>query len=109
VRIGIVRGHVVLSKALSSLEGTRFLMVEPVTAPNLAAGNGKGGGKTLVVADHLAPDRGEMVAFVEGREGANAYWPKSAPVDAYCALIVRDVDLARLPDEHTLPGTEVPE
>jgi microcompartment protein CcmK/EutM len=109
MRLGIVRGHVVLNQALPSLQGTRFLMVEPVTAENLAAGNGKGGGKTLVVADHLGPDRGQMVAFVEGREGANAYWPKDAPVDAYCALIVKDVDFPLLPAEHTLPGTEVQE
>ena len=107
MRLGIVCGHVVLTRAVPNLEGPRFLMVEPVTAENLAAGNGKGGGKTLVVADHLAPDRGQMVAFVEGREGANAYWPKNAPVDAYCALIVKDVDFPLLPAEHTLPGTEV--
>jgi microcompartment protein CcmK/EutM len=107
MRLGIVRGHVVLNQALPSLQGTRFLMVEPVTAENLAAGNGRGGGKTLVVADHLAPGRGQMIAFVEGREGANAYWPNDAPVDAYCALIVKDVDFPLLPDEHALPGTEV--
>jgi microcompartment protein CcmK/EutM len=107
VRLGIVRGHVVLNRMVPGLEGTRFLMVEPVTAENLAAGNGKGGGKTLVVADHLAPARGQLVAFVEGREGANAYWPKSVPVDAYCALIVKDVDFPLLPAEHPLPGTEV--
>ena len=107
MRLGIVRGHVVLNRMHPSLEGTRFLMVEPVTAENLAARNGDGGGKTLVVADHLAPDRGQMVAFVEGREGANAYWPKQAPVDAYCALIVKDVDFPLLPEVHTLPGTEV--
>jgi microcompartment protein CcmK/EutM len=109
VRLGIVRGHVVLNRTVPNLEGTRFLMVEPVTAENLAASNGEGGGKTLVVADHLAPDRGQMVAFVEGREGANAYWPKDAPIDAYCALIVKDVDFPLLPDQHTLPGTEVQE
>ena len=109
MRLGIVRGHVVLNQALPSLQGTRFLMVEPVTAENLAAGNGKGGGKTLVVADHLGPDRGQIVAFVEGREGANAYWPKDAPVDAYCALIVKDVDFPLLAGSHALPGTEVQE
>jgi microcompartment protein CcmK/EutM len=107
MRLGIVCGHVVLNRSLPSLRGTRFLMVEPVTAENLAARNGRGGGKALVVADHLAPDGGQMIAFVEGREGSNAYWPDSAPVDAYCALIVKDVDFPLLPDEHTLPGTEV--
>lgn len=107
MRIGVVCGHVVLNRAVEGLQGTRFLMVEPVTAQNLAARNGQGGGKALVVADHLGPDRGELVAFVEGREGANAYWPEKAPVDAYCALIVKNVDYSQLPDEHALPGTEV--
>ena len=108
MRLGVVCGHVVLNRFIPALAGTRFLVVEPVTAENLAAGNEQGGGKALVVADHLAPDRGQMIAFVEGREGANAYWPKQAPVDAYCALIVKDVDFPLLPAEHTLPGTEVP-
>ncbi len=103
----MVCGHVVLNRAVPSLRGTRFLMVEPVTVENLAAGNGMGGGKALVVADHLAPARGQLIGFVEGREGANAYGPEGAPVDAYCALIVKDVDFPLLPSVHVLPGSEV--
>ena len=53
-------------------------MVEPVTAENLAARNGAGGGKTLVVADHLSPADGQMIGFVEGREAANPTGPTSA-------------------------------
>jgi microcompartment protein CcmK/EutM len=75
-----------------SLTGTRFLIVEPVTAPALAAQNGTGGGKQLIVADHLAPAEGQMIAFVEGREAANPYWPGRAPVDAYLSLLVDTVD-----------------
>lgn len=92
MRIGFVRGRVVLSKSIEELRGTRLLVVEPVTAENLAAGNGTGGGKCLIVADHLAPASGQMIAFTEGREAANPYWPKSVPVDAYSALIVEGVD-----------------
>ena len=88
MRLGIVRGTVVLSVKDASLEGTRFLLVEPIVPAALAARDGRGGGKTLVVADHLAPAVGQMVAFVEGREAANPYWPGRAPVDAYCSLIV---------------------
>ena len=75
-----------------SLVGTRFLIVEPVTATGLAAHDGSGGGKQLIVADHLGPGEGQMIAFVEGREGANPYWPGRAPVDAYCSLLVDTVD-----------------
>jgi microcompartment protein CcmK/EutM len=92
MRLGIVRGNVVLSRVDPSLIGTRFLIVEPLTAKGLAARDGSGRGKQLIVADHLAPAEGEMIAFVEGREGANPYWPARAPVDAYCSLLVNTVD-----------------
>ena len=92
MRLGIVRGKVVLSLTVPSLIGTRFLIVEPVTSQALAARDGTGGGKQLVVADHLAPAEGQMIAFVEGREAANPYWPGRAPVDAYCSLLVDTVD-----------------
>ena len=92
MRLGIVRGNVVLSLSDPSLVGTRFLIVEPVTAQALAAQDGTGGGKQLIVADHLAPAEGQMIAFVEGREAANPYWPGRAPVDAYCSLLVDTVD-----------------
>jgi len=45
MRLGIVLGHVVLSRSLPALQGTSLLLVEPVTAANLAARNGQGGGR----------------------------------------------------------------
>lgn len=104
MRLGFVRGQVVLSCAVPGLAGTRLLVVEPVTAANLAAGNGQGGGKALVVADHLAPGLGQLVAFSEGREAANPYHPGRAAVDAYCALIVDGVDFRPPPQEGPLPA-----
>lgn len=92
MRIGIVRGSVVLTRAVEALKGTRLLVVEPVTSENLKTGGEEGGGKALIVADHLAPARGQAIAFTEGREAANPYWPQGAPVDAYNALIVDSVD-----------------
>jgi carbon dioxide concentrating mechanism protein CcmL len=92
MRIGVVRGHVVLNVCVPELRGTRLLIVEPVTAENLAAGGGRGGGKALIVADRLGPANGQLVGFVEGREAANPFWPGNVPVDAYCSLIVDHVD-----------------
>jgi microcompartment protein CcmK/EutM len=69
----------------------RLVIVEPVTAANLAAGNGLGGGTALVAADTLGAAEGQMVAFVEGREAANPWWPGQAPVDACCSVIVESV------------------
>jgi len=94
----MVRGKVVLSVSIPSLIGTRLLVVEPVMADSLAQGREPGGGKALIVADHLAPDEGQMIAFTEGREASNPYWPKPAPVDAYCALIVENIDFRPPPD-----------
>jgi hypothetical protein len=34
-----------------------------------------------------------MVAFTEGREAANPYWPDAVPVDAYCSLIVDSIGI----------------
>ena len=92
MRLGIVRGRVVLNVSIPALKGVRLVIVEPVTACNLAARNGIGGGKALVAADHLAAGHGQMVGFVEGREAANPYWPGKAPVDAYCSLVVESYD-----------------
>jgi microcompartment protein CcmK/EutM len=92
MRLGRVRGQVVLNAAVASLRGSRLVFVEPVTAENLATENGQGGGKALVAVDRLGAAEGQMVAFTEGREAANPYWPERVPVDAYCALIVKSVN-----------------
>ena len=92
MRLGYVRGQVVLNTSLPQLSGIRLLVVEPVNAVNLQANNGEGGGKALIVADHLAPGEGQLIGFVEGREAANPYYPGNVPVDAYCACIVENID-----------------
>jgi microcompartment protein CcmK/EutM len=73
MRLGIVRGHVTLSPAVPELMGKTLVVLEPVTMTNLVAKNG------------------QMVAFTEGREAANPFWPNSIPVDAYCTLIVDSI------------------
>jgi len=93
MRLGIVRGRVVLNLATASLLGVRLVIVEPVSAKQLASGKGADTAVTPVVAvDQLGAAEGQMVAFVEGREAANPWWPEIAPVDAYCSLIVESVD-----------------
>jgi hypothetical protein len=90
MRLGIVVGRVVLSRAVPALKGTTLLVVDPVTAADLAERNGRGGGTTIVVADRqLSPATGQMIGVVEGREAASPF-PEPTPVDAYCALVVND-------------------
>lgn len=88
MRLGIVKGTVVLSRGLAVMSGTRYLIVEPVTADNLKAGNSRGGGREVVAADQLGAGRGQMVCFEEGREASTPWLPASAPVDAYVSAIV---------------------
>lgn len=93
MRLGIVRGHLTLTPAVESYRGRTLAIVEPVTMENLRAGNGQGGGKALIAVDELGANTGQMVAFTEGREAANPFWPEPVPVDAYCALIVDAIDI----------------
>ena len=88
MRLAIVRGHVTLCPGVPELTGKTLVVLEPVTMTNLVAKNGLGGGKALVAVDELGAAKGQMVAFTEGTEAANPYWPNRVPIDAYCSLIV---------------------
>ena len=93
MRLGIVRGQVVLNPRIESLVGKRLVVLEPVAMANLRSASGAGGGKSLIAIDELGAANGQMVAFTEGREASNPFWPNAVPVDAYCAMIVDSIDL----------------
>lgn len=92
MRLCVVRGSVVLSSAVPSLRGKRLVIAEPITAERLRARTDFGGGKALIAVDQLNPAEGQVVGVVEGRTAANPYSPEEVPVDAYCALIVENLD-----------------
>ena len=93
MRLAYVRGTLTLAPAIPELMGKRLVVLEPVTMENLRAKNGKGGGKALIAVDQLGAHEGQLVAFTEGREAANPFWPQNAPVDACSAMIIDQVDL----------------
>jgi microcompartment protein CcmK/EutM len=95
MRLGIVRGHLTLTPSVESYRGRTLVVLEPVTMENLRAKNGLGGGKALIAIDELGAAKGQMVAFTEGREAANPFWPGAVPVDAYCSLIVDSIDVSQ--------------
>jgi len=95
MRLGIVRGHITLIPAVASYSARTLAILEPVTMENLRAKNGHGGGKALIAVDELGAATGQMVAFTEGREASNPFWPDAVPVDAYLALIVDSVDVTQ--------------
>jgi ethanolamine utilization protein EutN len=93
MRLGIVRGKVTLNLATPAFRGKRLVVLEPVTMDSLRAGDKLGGGKSLIAVDTLGAGAGQLVAFTEGREAANPFWPDAVPVDAYCSLIVDSIDV----------------
>jgi ethanolamine utilization protein EutN len=94
MRLGIVRGHLVLNPAVEAYRGKRLVVVEVVTMENLRAKNGLGGGKALIAIDELGAAEGQMVAFTEGREATNPFWPNQVPADAYCSMIIDSINLS---------------
>lgn len=105
MRLGLVKGHVVLHPAIPELKGYRLIVVQPLSAEDLDAANGTASGKSLVAIDQLGAAVGQIVGITEGREAANPFWPKQVPIDAYCALIVRSINSQALATRQT--GLEV--
>ena len=71
MRLGIVAGTS-CCRGRSCVRGTTLLLVEPVTAANLAARNGQGGGKTLVVADQSVAWHGRDDCLRRGQRGGES-------------------------------------
>ena len=93
MRLAYVRGTVTINPRVDALNGRRLVVLEPVTMENLRARNGRVGGKALIAVDELGAHEGQLVAFTEGREAANPFWPQNAPVDAYCAMLIDQFDV----------------
>jgi len=65
-----------------SLEGMRFLVIQPETE------TGEPRGAPLVAADRVSARAGDRVFFVRSREAAKAFPPKFSPLDAAILGIV---------------------
>lgn len=50
-------------------------------------------GEDLVVYDNLGAGPGALIGLSEGREAANPFHPEKAPVDAFCACLLDEIDL----------------
>lgn len=87
--LGRVIGCVWATAKNPSLEGLRFLLVQPLT-PEL-----KKTGKRLVCADCTGAGAGELVYWVRGREASMPFLPKQVPADATIVGIVDEVQVKR--------------
>ena len=87
--LGRVIGCVWATAKNPSLEGLRFLLVQPLT-PEL-----KNTGKRLVCADSTGAGAGELVYWVRGREASLPFLPRQVPSDATIVGIVDEIQVKR--------------
>jgi len=48
--------------------------------------------QSLVVFDQLGATVGQKIAVSEGREAAAPFYPRSVPIDSYCAAILDNIE-----------------
>jgi microcompartment protein CcmK/EutM len=93
MRLGHVIGRVTLHLHDPALAGSRWLVVSPMTGPQLADAPRVPLNPlpNLVVYDNLGARTGDVIGFVEGGE-ATAPFPSPTPVDAYNFAIIDHID-----------------
>ena len=89
MKLGHVIGKVTLSQQDPAYKGGRFLLVQPLSRPQLAGAPmlPLSTGNSLVVYDNLGAGEGDVIGYVEGAE-ATAPFPQPTPVDAFNAAII---------------------
>ena len=92
MRIGEVIGNVTLSRMHPTLAGAAFRLTIPLTQADLT-NDVEPRGEELVVYDTLGAGVGSRIAFSEGGEAAQPFYPEEKPVDAYNAAILDDIQI----------------
>ena len=92
MRIGNVIGTVTLNRSHPSLAGARYVIAVPLSLANLQ-GDEPATADDLVVYDDLGATTGSRIAFSEGGEAAQPFFPNMKPVDAYNAALIDQIDL----------------
>jgi carbon dioxide concentrating mechanism protein CcmL len=94
MRLGTVIGRVILSKAVPSLAGGRWLIVSPFTREHFQRGAetpaGMSKDPSVVIYDSLGGGVGQTIGFTEGREAAQPF-EQSTPIDAINAALVDEI------------------
>jgi microcompartment protein CcmK/EutM len=87
MRIGKVIGTVTLSRSHPSLIGGSYRMVVPLSLDNLLD-RAPIDAEPLVVYDELGTGHDDVIAFSEGGEAAQPFYPATKPIDAYNAALL---------------------
>lgn len=95
MRIGLVIGNVTMSRFHSTLSGAAFRLVVPLALDDLT-GATEPTAEAIVVYDNLGAGPGCRIAFSEGGEAAQPFYPEDKPVDAYNAAILDTIDVVNV-------------
>ena len=89
MRLGTVIGRVTLSVRSPRYAGERLLLTLPWKRETFC-GEEKFD-PAIVVYDQLGANAGQQIGISEGREAACPF-PKPTPVDAYCAVLIDEIN-----------------
>lgn len=84
---GRILGRVVATQKYPTLEGMRFLIVQPTTA------SGDDQGDPIIAVDTIGTGAGEWVYLVDSRDSGFAFGESLVPVDAAIVGIIDTSDL----------------
>ena len=87
--LGRVIGCIWATAKNPSLEGMRFLLVQPLT-PEL-----QNTGKRIICLDSMGAGAGELIYWVRGREASMPFLPRQVPADATIVGIVDEIQVRR--------------
>jgi ethanolamine utilization protein EutN len=94
MRIGKVIGTVTLSRSHPSLLGACYRITVPLSLGDLQ-GKAQPAAEELIVYDELGAAIGSQIAFSEGGEAAQPFYPNMKPVDAYNAALLDQIEITQ--------------
>lgn len=95
MRIAETIGRITLNKCHPALTGATWLVAVPLALEGLK-GEAAGRGEPFVVFDELGAGLGSRIAFSEGAEASNPFFPAVKPIDAYNAAILDTLEFEPL-------------
>jgi len=92
--IAQVRGNVVATQKVGTIDGRKLLLVEPFVIEETPKPKLKGTGRALVAIDTVGAGDGEYVLLAQGSSARQTDVTQDMPVDAVIIGIVDKVNLA---------------
>ena len=92
MRIGEIIGTVTLSRSHPAMTGLALRLCVPLSLEDLR-GESEPAAEEIVVVDQFGAGVGSRIAFSEGPEAAQPFYPELKPIDAYCAAILDRLEI----------------